>query len=550
MTPFRTLLSLVVLFAMLGVLTFIFPKNGIAVGPITLRFASFSSIFPIEAENSAQTEKEDPEKAIRKMMEEMRAKQFTAYADSLRFYEDFFKNGSTRFDFPDNDPTWLDHFFESIEKAKKDSAIIHIIHYGDSQIEEDRISATLRENMQSLFGGSGVGMLPAILEVPSMAIFYRSHGNLERHLLFGPESQEASHNRYGPMAQFSELNGKAEIFIQKHVRKSEFSHAGNFSQIRLLVGTKRSKFTTKLIYEREYEVQKDSMTETEIRKEKRRAIDPQIDTLGNLTVYTWKLPYTTSNAHISISGRAEIYTVISETPGGVSVDNVPMRGSSGTLFHRIDSPLLEASYKALNAKLIIMEYGGNLVPGSNAHNIDWTKKLITKQIQAIRKANPDADILFVGPADMAKQVNGKLQSYPSLERVIRALREVALENGAAYWDMHRVMGGKGSMIQWVQRIPPLAQKDHIHFSRSGAAYMGDLLFGALKMHFDYYQFRKAHDINAHKLEEIRSFADSTKASLKREAGKEILIDDDDTLIMIDLNTLQKANSNAQNVEGP
>ncbi len=60
MTPFRTLLSLVVLFAMLGVLTFIFPKNGIAVGPITLRFASFSSIFPIEAENSAQTEKEDP----------------------------------------------------------------------------------------------------------------------------------------------------------------------------------------------------------------------------------------------------------------------------------------------------------------------------------------------------------------------------------------------------------------------------------------------------------------------------------------------------------
>jgi len=535
---------------MLGLLTLLFPEDGIAVGPVTLRFASFSSIFPIEANKSSQARTEDPEKVIRKMMEEMRAKQFTAYADSLRFYEDFFKNGSTRFDFPSNDPTWFDRFFEDIEKAKKDSSVIHIIHYGDSQIEEDRISSTLRENMQSLFGGSGVGMLPAILEVPSMAIFYRSHGNLERHLLFGPESQEASHNRYGPMAQFSELNGKAEIFIKKHVRKSRFPHAGIFSQVRLLVNTKRSRFTTKLIYEREYEVQKDSVTETEIRKEKRRAIDPQIDTLGNLTVYTWKLPYTTSNAHISISGHAEIYTVISETPGGVTVDNVPMRGSSGTFFHRMNSPLLEASYKALHARLIIMEYGGNLVPGSNAHNIDWTKKLITKQIKAIRKANPDADILFVGPADMAKQVNGKLQSYPSLGRVIQALREVALENGVAYWDMHRVMGGNGSMIQWVQRTPPLAQKDHIHFSRSGAAYMGDLLFGAIKMHFDYYQFRKSHEINANKLEEIRNFADSTKASLKSEADKEILIEDDDTLIMIDLNTLQKTKSNVLKMEGP
>jgi lysophospholipase L1-like esterase len=265
-----------------------------------------------------------------------------------------------------------------------------------------------------------------------------------------------------------------------------------------------------------------------------------VETLGNLTVCTWKLPYSTTNAHLSLSGRAEIYSIVAEGNYGIAVDNVPMRGSSGTLFHRIDPALLKASYTALHAKLIIMEYGGNLVPGSNARNISWTKKLISRQIQAIRAANPEADILFVGPADMAKKENGTMQTYPSLHQVIQGLREVALENGAAYWDMHRVMGGDGSIIQWVTQNPPLAQKDYIHFSRSGAAHMGNLLFRSLKMHYDYYLFRKAHHITAHKLEEIRSFADSIKTDSAPE--------NKDTLILIDMNTLQRTDSNAQSVE--
>ena len=187
-----------------------------------------------------------------------------------------------------------------------------------------------------------------------------------------------------------------------------------------------------------------------------------------------------------------------------------MRGSSGTIFHRIDTELLAESYKAMNVKLIIMEYGGNLVPSITSSNIEWTKKIITRQIQAIQKANPDADILFIGPADMARQKDGQWQTYSGLAMTIKALREVALENGAAYWDMHRVMGGNGAMIKWVNKEPALGFTDHIHFTRRGAAYMGDLFCAALRMHYDYFKFRDRHHITDEKLKELHQWKAENK----------------------------------------
>lgn len=192
-----------------------------------------------------------------------------------------------------------------------------------------------------------------------------------------------------------------------------------------------------------------------------------------------------------------------------------MRGSSGTIFHRIDNELLAESYKAMNARLIIMEYGGNMVPGMGTKTVEWLKKVITRQIQAIQKANPDADILFIGPADMARQQDGEWQTYPGLAITIKTLREIALENGVAYWDMHRVMGGNGSMMKWVQKEPALGFTDHIHFTRRGAAYMGDLFCAALRMHYDYFQFRERHHITDEKLKDIHKYADGVKEEKKR-----------------------------------
>lgn len=524
MSPLKVLLSIISLFVVLGVVAVIYPEGGIHIGEYTLRYPKLTDIFEKAPQASGDSladsiQQVDPEEAIREMMEATKRKEFAAYSDSLKFYEDFFKKGKTRFDLPNNDPTWFDRFFLHLELASLDSNVVHIIHYGDSQLEEDRISATIREDLQDEFGGAGPGMMPAIMTVPSQTTSHSNSGALSRYILFGPKEEEADHSRYGPLAQFAKLEGEASITIQKRKeqRKNTFSHVGGYSTVKLLTN-KGARIKAKLNVNQTF-VEIVGEDEEGNPKEKRTtkvvdAGEPTVETFNKLKVYTWKLKDTTSIAKMYLSGNGEIYAISADGAYGVAVDNVAMRGSSGTIFHRIDPELLAESYKAMNARLIIMEYGGNLVPGTNSGNIDWTKKLITRQIQAIQKANPDADILFIGPADMARQKDGQWQTYAGLNMTIKALREVALDNGAAYWDMHRVMGGNGSMIKWVNKEPALGFTDHIHFTRRGAAYMGDLFCAALRMHYDYFKFRDRHNISDEKLKDIHEWKESEKDSAK------------------------------------
>ncbi|MCQ2124997.1 MAG: hypothetical protein MJZ25_12525 [Fibrobacter sp.] len=527
MSPLKTLLSILSLFVVLGVIAVVYPEGGIHVGDVTLRYPKLTDIFvkAEPADSTADSAAVDPEAAIREMMEATRQKEFAEFSDSLKFYEDFFKNGKTRFDLPDNDPTWFDRFFLHLQLAEMDSSVVHIVHYGDSQLEEDRISATIREDLQSEFGGAGPGMMPPILTVPSQTTSHSNSGDLTRYILFGPKDEEADHGRYGPLAQFADLKGNAVITIRKRKeRKDNFPHVGGYNTVKVLAAN-RGNLKAKLVYERTFieEIPADADSATKAKPPKKtvkkvEAEAPTVEKMKKLSVYTWKLPDTTSSAQIYLSGNTEIYAISADGKYGVAVDNVAMRGSSGTIFHRIDSELLAESYKAMNARLIIMEYGGNLVPGTNSGNIEWTKKIITRQIQAIQKANPDADILFIGPADMAKQVDGQWKTYPALALTIKTLRQVALDNGLAYWDMHRVMGGNGSMMKWVKREPALGFTDHIHFTRRGAAYMGDLFCAALRMHYDFFKFRDRHNISDEKLKEIQSYADSVKTSAKADAA--------------------------------
>ena len=522
MTPVKVLLSIISLFLVLGVMALAYPEDGIKIGDTTLRYPKLSQVFKKaetttdSAGNKVKVEQVDPEDAIRQMMEETKAKQFAAFSDSLKYYEDFFREGRTRFDLPNNDLTWFDSFFTSLQNAQKDSSVVHVIHYGDSQLEEDRISSTIREDLQTEFGGNGPGMLPAVMHIPSQSTSQWNNGDLQRYIIFGPKEEHATHNRYGPLAQVGELNGSAVIGVKKREgRKDMFPHVGGYSTIKVLSSNKGS-LKLRLTYEHEVMEQvgtnADGSPKIKTKNKKETAAAPTVEKFTKLNVYTWKLPDTTSNIKLYLSGRTEIYAISVDGSYGVAVDNVAMRGSSGTVFHKIDSQLLAESYKAMNAKLIIMEYGGNMVPSMTPKNLDWSKKLITRQIQSVKKANPDADILFIGPADMAKQINGRWQTYPGLGITIKMLREVALENGLAYWDMHRVMGGENAMIKWVKKSPPLGFTDHVHFTRKGASYMGDLFCSSLHMYYDYFQFRDRHHLNDSKLKDIRKFSDNKQAN--------------------------------------
>ena len=121
--------------------------------------------------------------------------------------------------------------------------------------------------------------------------------------------------------------------------------------------------------------------------------------------------------------------------------------------------------------------------------INHYKKQIKQQIEFFKRIEPSACILFIGPADMATKQNGKMASYPQMDNVVTALREAANESGVAFWDMYSSMGGRNSIVKWVNARPQLAGNDHIHFTPKGAKEISEILFNTFQLYYKFYRFR-------------------------------------------------------------
>jgi lysophospholipase L1-like esterase len=191
------------------------------------------------------------------------------------------------------------------------------------------------------------------------------------------------------------------------------------------------------------------------------------------------LPDSTTKCEIHLQGRGNIYGVSLETEKGVIVDNIPMRGCSGNIFTHIDSAQLSAFYQETNTKLIILQFGGNMIPQTeNTSTISgYVRSTLRQQIRYIRSCAPQAAILFIGPSDMSSNIDGQMTTYPLVPYMDKLLKKMAAEEQIAYWSLYDAMGGKDSMVRWVEN--GLAGSDYVHFTHAGANKMGKTLYNWL-----------------------------------------------------------------------
>jgi len=131
--------------------------------------------------------------------------------------------------------------------------------------------------------------------------------------------------------------------------------------------------------------------------------------------------------------------------------------------------------------LIVLAYGTN-----EALSRTWTaeeyRAALTQIIQRLRAAAPVASILLIGPPDCEHRLRGRLLPFPHLDQVIDIQREVARENGSAFWDWRAAMGGPGSVRQWVQA--GLGQGDYTHLTGAGYRMTGSTLFEELMAQYE------------------------------------------------------------------
>ena len=460
----QVVLFLFGVFALLGVGWIAFPADGVPVGPLTLRFASYQGML-----RDAREKKVDVDSVLQAVQA-----RFQMESDTLNYYKTFFYDNPDRIFLPGDDYTFLDPVFRSMENASKQALPVRVTHYGDSQIEMDRISSELRQALQERFGGMGTGMFPALSNVPSASISKNASGGFVQYTMYGDSTTvRAGHNRYGVMAQVVQLTGGGTLSLRVTRSKTAKKFTQSFSRVTVLYGRASANFSVKAV--------SDTLKPVPVTEK----------TDGGTTLVTWQFSRPVQKATLTFQGNAEIYGVAADGETGVTVDNIPLRGCSGTIFTRISKPLMQESFALANTQLIILQFGGNYMPViRSTKNIQSYQEQIEKQIQYFHEVAPQARILFIGPSDMGKSVNGRIVTWPRLPEMVDSLKATALRNDAAYWDLYRMMGGENSMGQWVKHKPAYAGPDYIHFTPAGAEKVGEALSNSFLTYYNFYQLRK------------------------------------------------------------
>jgi hypothetical protein len=376
--------------------------------------------------------------------------------------------------FPAGNDSVLYPFFRELDKAERQDNFMRILHYGDSQIENNRITSALRNRFQNRFGGSGTGMFPVLSPVPHNASFdVIAEGNWERYTITSRGKRSALHNRYGLLMSYSSLvpvTGN-EVSGSITIRPTGAGHtrAGRMEALGLYLGYNTKPFLLEL-------------------SSGGKTIDAELffpsDSPGSIR---WTLPGPPASGYtLSFEGDAspEIYSIFIDGSEGVAVDNIPMRGSSGLEFTATDPGVMRKMVEDLNVRLIILQFGVNVVPNV-VSDYGYYENALLRQLLHLKSVNPGLCVIVVGVSDMsARKPGGQLQSFPNIELIRDAQRNAAFRAGFPFWDLYSAMGGKNSMPSWVMADPPLGQSDYTHFTFRGSALVGDLLYNAITNEYE------------------------------------------------------------------
>jgi len=468
MKPIKTLIFIFSVMLLLVVGWLVFPANGLPLGQLTLRFPSYA-----EKLGENQVEEVDVDAVMDDVKKSFEMTCSETMYDSLLFFRDYLTENPNRIYLPDDDYTFFDSLFAQFERAQAEGKTYRVMHYGDSQIEMDRISSVFRQKLQELFGGSGPNMIPAIQTVSTISVSQHAT-NLKRYTLYGDSTtRRANHNRYGVMSQFGQVSGQGSVSFSQTSHSQAFEKAKQISSVSVLLGRNSQDFTVSL--------KCDTLT----------TVPKVLDANDSVSLVTWRLPVNVKKGFINFKGNAEIYAVLLDGDPGVALDNVALRGCSGTIFTRINEAVLRQSFDLLDTRLIILQFGGNRMPGiAGSKNIASYMNELEKQIDYLKQVAPQCTFLFIGPADMSKSYNGKMGTWRGLPELNDSLRAMALRNDVAYWDMFHVMGGEGSMAQWVKHSPPMAGPDYVHFTFRGAQEIGSDLAKSFTTYYDFYKLRQ------------------------------------------------------------
>lgn len=473
-----TLLVLLATGLLCSVLMMVFPKDGVEFLGIKWEFVQLSDFEPkqdtVEVVNVTE---------LLDTYEDIEVIDSTAIKDSIRLVKLLHYKKMLNLQHPDSTPFHLGSFYDQLKNLHADkNQKVRVLHYGDSQIEGDRISSYIRDQLQRMYGGSGPGYQPGAAMVQSLSVKQTQSDNWVRHAVYGKKDSLLTHKEFGMYGVFSRFTplvadsdtialDTTKAWILFKPSYLGYKSSRKYNQLILSLSSRRTPVQINY-YVNDSVVDVQWLDSHQINQELIFPVNNPKDEL--------KLEFVAQES-------PDVYSVRLEQPTGIYLDNVAMRGSSGTIFRRIDRAQFKTQMPTDEVTLVILQYGGNSVPYIDSkERAERFARGLGSQIKYLKSVLPQASFVFIGPSDMSTKINGEMTSYPYLVEVRDALKQICFDNEVAYWDVYEVMGGYNSMPQWVEQDPPLAGHDYIHFTPRGAKKVAELFWKAIVT--DYTQY--------------------------------------------------------------
>lgn len=347
----------------------------------------------------------------------------------------------------------LEHFLQALNGLKSGTRKkVRIAYFGDSMIEGDLITADLRDSLQILFGGAGVGFVP----ITSVVAGFRT---TITHT-FSKDWKDYSYKEMPPADIALGISG--HTFIPGEASWARYTPVGKrgldkFDEVSLLYGPAAGGNVS--INNVSY-----SLT-------------------GNAPVNQLLLKQDSSQNGVTIKwaggSRSPFYGVSFETENGVYVDNFSFRGISGVELGKLSRNVLEKMQTEHPYDLVVLHYGANILWKPELTDYSWYERPMKKVLDSLRSDLPNTSFLVITTADKSYKKGGNWITAPGVTALLKTQHGLAKEHGTAYWNLYAAMGGDGSMTRWVEGDTVLANKDYTHFNRQGAARVGALLYKAM-----------------------------------------------------------------------
>lgn len=342
----------------------------------------------------------------------------------------------------------LTPFLEKLKKlfnTKKGK--IRIAYLGDSIIEGDLVSQTLRKLLQQKFGGNGVGFIP----ITSVVSNFRISVNHS----YSPNWRESNfRNKTASTPLF--LSGK--VFFPNGYNWVEIFDKTTQQPTQKYLYSGYKPTTGQLIVNRIYQ----SITTNKVFN--KILIDSSLNN---------KIRIECSDAFFPL------YGISFESNDGVFVDNLSFRGSGGFEFNNVDLSFLQSINNVEPYDLIILQYGANVITSSNQTNFDWYYKSMISSIDKLKKGFPSTSFLLMGAADRAFKYADGIYTAKGIPSLIETQRKIAFDNNISFYNTYESMGGANTMVTWAAKSPSLAAKDFTHVSFKGAEVLGTTLFNTI-----------------------------------------------------------------------